>query len=162
MGHGIIALLTAHPCDAERAAAWDLHPVAVWPLTLFHLDHYYSAYWQALRGHTGQLAVGRVPGIFPTEDVVRAIACDLTGEAEPTFAVIMTEYFGGAGDQWACAFMGARRISAEGATINAALALLGVVARPGLDAFDTIGLGHHRSPPEYLEKYVALCDERGV
>jgi hypothetical protein len=32
----------------------------------------------------------------------------------------------------------------------------------GLDAFDTVGLGDHRSPPEHLERYRELCDELGV
>jgi hypothetical protein len=27
---------------------------------------------------------------------------------------------------------------------------------------DTVGLGAHRSRPEYLARYVALCDELGV
>ena len=32
----------------------------------------------------------------------------------------------------------------------------------GEDEFATVGLGRHRRSPEYLDRYVDLCDELGV
>ncbi|MBF6137321.1 hypothetical protein IU501_30560 [Nocardia otitidiscaviarum] len=47
-------------------------------------------------------------------------------------------------------------------TINAALRAFGVTAAPGSDEFDTVGLADHRSSPDYLDRYIDLCDDMGV
>ena len=161
MGHNITALVIADAFSCDVADALDLVAVALTPsLTMFHLDHYYTAYWQAVRGCTKQLDIPpEFPGVFPREAVVAQLVAELTGRDDAKFALIQTEYFGGTGSQWACAFNGPQ--CAPG-SINDALRALGVIPRKDLDEFDTVGLGEHRHSPEYLERYVALCDERGV
>jgi hypothetical protein len=163
VGHHITAIIIADPFSADAARAFDLVTVPLLgsPLTLFHIDHYYTAYWQAKRGCATLLDVpNEFPIIFPREGVVLEIVAALTGLPAAKFALIQTEYFGGAGSQWACVFTGAHRDSAG--TINGALHALGVVRAPGLDEFDTVGLSAHRYEPEELERYRALCDELGV
>ena len=164
MGHNITAIVIANAFKAEVARTLDLVAVPLTPqLTLFHLDHYYTAYWQAVRGCTKQLDVpAEFPGVFPREGIVAQLVVELTGVEAPRFAIIQTEYFGGAGDQWACAFTGENRETGASATINDALRWLGVVKQGNQDEFDSVGLGTYRSPPEYLERYVGLCEELGV
>lgn len=79
-------------------------------LCLIHIGHYYTAYWQAWRGEAAKLDVPPdFPATFPREGVVLSLAAALTGSVDrgeaPTFALVMTDYFGGASDQWACAFL---------------------------------------------------------
>jgi hypothetical protein len=164
VGHNICALVVADPVDVEAARRLDLVPVALTPnLTLLHIDHYYSAYWQAVRGRSGVLDVPRDhASIFPTETVLADLAAELLGTPLPRFAVILTDYFGGNGEQWACLFEGERRVSPDTARINDVLQMLGVVAARGRDEFDTVGLGDHRRQPEQLERYVELCEEVGA
>jgi hypothetical protein len=164
LGHNITAIIIADAFSAEAARNLDLVAVPLSStLTLFHIDHYYAAYWQAVRGCTKQLDVpSEFPGVFPREGVVAQLVSELTGIETTRFALIQTEYFGGAGEQWARAFTGERRASDANTTINDVLRMLGVARQGHLDEFDTVGLGGHRIPPEYLERYVDLCDELGV
>ncbi|MEU3690428.1 hypothetical protein [Streptomyces narbonensis] len=53
-------------------------------------------------------------------------------------------------------------LTPDRATINQALAALGVKGTATVDEFEVIGLGGFRSNPDYLQAYVALCDELGV
>ncbi|MFZ6180911.1 hypothetical protein [Nannocystis pusilla] len=164
MAHRITALLIVGPHDTAAAERFDLRPVPLTAeLTLFHLDHYFTAYWQAATGTTERLDVpAAVPSTFPAEGVVCRMARELTGAEAPTFALVMTDYFGGVGGQWACVFHGAQRLSADDASINDALRALGVTRTGGQDEFDTVGLGRHRRSPEHLHRYVDLCEELGV
>jgi hypothetical protein len=164
VAHIITAIVVADSFNPEVGRNLDLVAVPLSAsLALFHIDHYYTAYWQAVRGCTKQLDVpSEFPGVFPREGIVAQLMAELTGLEAARFALIQTEYFGGAGDQWACAFIGDHRESGASATIDDALRILGVVRRGNLDEFDTVGLGAHRSQPEYLERYVGLCDELGV
>ena len=164
MAHNITAIIIVDAFDPEVARNLDLVPVPLSPpLTLFHIDDYYTAYWQAVRGCIGHLDVpSDFPSVFPREEIVAQLVAELTALKSARFALIQTEYFGGAGEQWACVFTGDQRDSRDGATINDALRMLGVVGQRSLDEFDFVGLGAHRSPPEYLERYVDLCDELGV
>lgn len=163
MGHHIIALVVPGPCDASAIRALDLVPIQLSPgLMMFHINHYYSTYWQSIRGANDMLDLPPdFPCIFPQEGVLVSLVAELTVNPRPTFALIMTDYFGGMGDQWACVFQGSRRISTD-TSINAALRLLGVTRRPGLDEFDTVGLGSHRSSLDYLMRYAELCAERDL
>ncbi|MEV4345707.1 hypothetical protein AB0J83_14650 [Actinoplanes sp. NPDC049596] len=153
MGHNICALIVREPFDEGAAREWDVHGMPLDAgLRLVHLSPAYTEHWQAKRGETSMLDVpADFPGDFPREGVVAALAAAVSGPA-PTFALVMTEYFGGMGEQWACAFEAGRRV--EGVTdINAALRVLGVRADGGLDEFDTAGLGEHRRTPDYLFGY---------
>jgi hypothetical protein len=86
------------------------------------------------------------------------------GRAGP-FALVLTDYFGGVGDQWACLYDASGGRDPAVHTINDALRALGV-RRGGsgdfVDEFDAVGLGAHRHTPERLEQYEALCDELGL
>jgi len=163
VSHAITALLVPGHFDADAAVEWDLAPVSLREnLTLFHLTHYYTAYRQARHGFTEYFDLpSDAPGIFPREAVTATIAARLCGRPDPTFAVLFTDYFAGNGSQWAV-------VSVDGGpvrsvrTVNEALRALGVLAEPGSDEFDTVGLAAHRSTPEYLERYIDLCDELGV
>jgi hypothetical protein len=164
VGHNITAIVIADALASDVARNLDLAPIALAsPLTLLHIDHYYTAYWQAVRGCETQLDVpSGFPGVFPREGVVAQLVAELTGRGAPRFALIRTEYFGGVGEQWACVFTGEHRETGASATINDALRMLGVVRQGNRDEFDAVGLGAHRSPPDYLERYVDLCAELGV
>jgi len=158
VGHSITALIVRGRCDPAAAAAVDLRPVILTgDLTLLHIDHNYAAYWQSVRGVVGELDVPEdFPTVFPRERVLASLVESLVDTASPAFAILMTDYFGGVGDQWACAFSGVARCPSD-ATINGALRCLGVTRRPGRDEFDTVGLSAHRSPPDDLDRYVDLC-----
>jgi hypothetical protein len=164
VAHNITAIIIVDPFDPDIARDLDLIAVPLSsPLTLFHVDHYYTAYWQAVRGFTTQLDVpSGFPGGFPREGIVAQLVAEVTSLPAPRFALIQTEYFGGAGEQWACTFTGERRETGENATINDVLRMLGVVREAARDEFDIVGLGKHRRSPRHLERYVALCDELGV
>lgn len=165
VGHSITALIVPGPCHERAVQEWDVVPVALDSrLFLIHLSHFYTAYWQARRGETAQLDVpAEFPAIFPREGVVISLVSQLTGarRCPPTFALVMTDYFGGIGGQWACAFLRGQRLPEVG-RINNALRTLGVQAFDGVDEFDVVGLGEHRSTPEYLDRYVQLCEDLGV
>ena len=163
MSHSITAIVIAGSTWNDQAASdFDLVAVPLAGVTMFHIDHYYSAYWQAKLGWTGLLE--RPPGasLFPDEAVLAHIAAALVGSQTPTFAIIETDYFGGAGGQAAGLYIRTHRANGDAASIDDVLRMLGVVAAPGLDEFDTVGLGAHRSAPEYLERYIALCEQLGV
>ncbi|WP_019929704.1 hypothetical protein [Nocardia sp. BMG111209] len=163
MGHSITALIVPGSVDADAAIRWDLVPIPLHHgLSLLHLTHYYTMYWQAALGITEHIEPSpEVPILFPTEGVVRVIAADLSARPDPSFAVVYTDYHAGVGDQWAatCTAGGTIRSASD---INAALRMLGITGAPGLDEFDTVGLGAHRSTPEYLDRYIGLCDEMGL
>jgi len=169
VGHHVCALAIVEPYDLQVATFYGLHErLAHDRLVLFPIDHYWSAYWQAKRGNIDGPLLGDgqgaadLPAIFPTEGVIRSIVCELTGRLGSPFAVILSEYFGGNGDQWAVAFERDVALIPPGASVNDALRALGVVATEGRDEWDTIGLGHYRSNPSHLERFEALCAELGV
>jgi len=163
VGHHITGLVLATPWDEAVRARFDLVAVPLRGVTMFHIDHYYSAYWRATLKWPGTLE--RPPGcssLFPDDAVLAHIASELAGEATPTFGVIQTDYFGGAGEQWAALYTRTHRTSGDETSINAVLRMLGIVAAPGLDEFDTVGLGEHRRSPNQLGRYVELCEALGV
>jgi hypothetical protein len=167
VGHSISALIVDEPFDERAAREWDVIGLPIGQrLRLVHLSHYYTAYMQARRGETAMLDVPEdFPSVFPREAVVAGLAAALAADAPiggaTPFAVVMTDYFGGVGDQWACAFVAGRRVETV-RDINAALRTMGVQAAEDLDEFDTVGLASHRSTPVYLDRYEDLCDETGV
>lgn len=166
MSHNICALVLAEPFDRDVAARFDLTVLlAHGALTLLAIDQYYSAYWAATLAVPGdlELPTDRQPelsGVFPRERVLATMVRHLVGHATPRFGIIITDYFGGVGDQWAVLLEG-EALRAHG-TINEVLAALGVVREARKDEFDTVGLGTVRRNPEHLAKYRGLCDELGV
>ena len=160
MAHNICALVIEGPYDTALAASLDLRPLlAHGALTVLPIDHHWSAVQAAQRGRTDALDLPEIPfldelGGVPHEAVIADIVAELTGNAAPRFALIKTEYFGGAGEQCAFAFIGERRIT-TGLSINEALRALDVVATDGRDELETIGLVHVRHNPGYLGGYAA-------
>ena len=108
-------------------------------------------------------ALHKAYGTGEWAETVRLTTADMGFAAETSrrgpLAYLETDYFGGTGLQAAAAWVGGAlalrpiqmaREQGQGRSsatwpINAALRLLGLVARPGLDAFDTFGLGRFRS-----------------
>ena len=158
MGHNIIALIVREPFDETAARDWDVAGVPLGHgLRLVHLSDSYTAVQQHRRGGGATLDVpDDFPSDFPREGVVADLAAAVTGAGPATFALVMTEYFGGAGEQWAALFVAGRR-DPDVVAVNGALRGLGVVAGPGQDEFDTVGLASHRSTPEELDRYEDLC-----
>ncbi|MEE4493122.1 hypothetical protein [Streptomyces sp. BE230] len=78
------------------------------------------------------------------------------------FAVIATDHFARSGNQWAAVFDGEERLTPDEASINQALAALGVRPTASTGEFDMIGPGRFRSNPDCLDAYVGLCEELGV
>lgn len=152
MGHAISALLTRAEVSVEKAAAFGLpviqlpQLISMLPLTPEHLDR-----WSEVLGISG----------FKSErpllncNVAHHIAIQLVGE-EP-FAIIETDYFGGAGDQAAVVYAGESLLMSPAVAakrpINQALRLLGVSASQGQDEFDTIGLGEFRTFEDFHELF---------
>ncbi|WP_326657402.1 hypothetical protein [Streptomyces sp. NBC_00385] len=164
MSHRVCALVVTGRVDTERALSLGLRAVLAHDgISVFPIDHYFSAYWAAKRGNSALLDLpDGLTVLFPTEAVLHDLVREVTGTDRPLFAIIATDYFGGAGGQWAVAFDGEDRVTPDRASVNQALAALGVRATASRDEFDVIGLGGFRSNPDYLEAYVDLCDELGV
>ncbi|MCW3127112.1 MAG: hypothetical protein JWO03_2770 [Bacteroidetes bacterium] len=86
----------------------------------------------------------------------------ISGQEDPTYAIIQTDYFGGRGDQYANIFRGQENLDRSIIDINDTLAFLGVDRTKETDQFDMVGLGTHRHQPDYLDKYVDMADSLGV
>jgi len=76
---------------------------------------------------------------------------------DKTIAKIETDYFGGSGHQSAKLFIENKRVYNESDEfnfgvnpINDVLKLMGVEPKPGMDRFDTIGLGKYRSNSDFI------------
>lgn len=163
MSHSICAIVLRGPFDAAAAERYDLAGIPLGnDLTLFHITHYYTACWQKTLGIDGDLD-GAFPTslIFPQERVIAVLMERITSR-EPLFAVIATDYFGGAGGQWAQVYRGRAAADPAVTSVNEALRLLGVKARPGMDEFDTAGLDRIRHTPDWLDRYVDRAEELGV
>ena len=102
----------------------------------------------------GAVGSTHVAGVFefltpPVENWVRALS---KGSA---IAYIETEYFGGEGFERSAIFRDSNVVLGplDGAgAVNGALRALGIVAKPGQEEFDVVGLGRHRSLEEWLSE----------
>ena len=164
MAHHLTALILKNRYDENQANTYDLHGIDLgYDLTMFPIDHYYTACWQKIMNIEGCLPVQNGhPSLFPNEAVVSVLMSKISGLDEPMYAIIFSDYFGGIGKQWAHVYEGSQLADRYFPTINAALQVLGVTANEGMDEFDTVNLGKYRSQPDYLDKYVDLADELGV
>jgi hypothetical protein len=95
---------------------------------------------------------------FDADDVRERLAAALApvSDGADPIAVVGIETFGGPSADCAVVWHGGRVIFAEAVEDDAemfpsqvAFRLLGVRAAPGLDEFDTLGLGRHRSTDEW-------------
>lgn len=161
MGHNIQAIILKGGFDEAKAYSFDLRPIHLSAdLTLFHISPYYSSYWQEKLGFKGVLAIyEKIRVLFPNERVLAHIAQEISGQNAPYFAIISTDYFGGFGYQGAQVYKGEEAIDPKMDQISPVLAYLGVDKGQYLDEFDAVGLGNHRSPPRFLDKYMDLSNE---
>ncbi|MCE3225611.1 MAG: hypothetical protein K0S32_162 [Bacteroidetes bacterium] len=163
MGHHITAIVLKGPYNDLTASNYDLIGISLgFDLTMFHINHYYSACWQAKFGTKGFLDTGKRPLTFPNEMALYELVNEITENENVHWAIIFTDYFGGVGDQHAAAFIGTTNIDPKLFWINDSLKFLGVEKKNGLDEFDTVGLSQHRRSPDFLDKYIDLADELGV
>jgi hypothetical protein len=165
MGHAIAAVILKGNFDSEIAKSYDLLGIRLgFELTMFPITHYYTACWRKILDVPGVL-LGKQPDnllIFPCELVVAHLIMKITNRAEPLYAVIETDYFGGIGDQWALVYRGKDLADNRIVQISPALRFLGVEPQNGMDEFDTVGLAKYRSMPEYLDKYIDIAEQLGV
>lgn len=156
MGHKV-SLFIATPsvlgafrraCPVAMAFRLGRRPdLAALPLTEDVLDRLHASYG------TGEwLSTG---AMLTTTDLELAARASRAGP----LAYVETDYFGGEGGQAAILWRGGERVLGPAAIraeseharprqfwpINAALRGFGIAAAPGLDEFDTLGLGEYRS-----------------
>jgi len=164
MGHSITAIILKNKFDVDKAKHYDLLPITLdFGLTLFHIDHYYSSFWQYKLKTSGQLELSNIDSvIFPSEIAIYEILKSISNFEKHEYAIIMTDYFGGTGNQFANVFIESDNADRKITTINQALRHLGVISKNGLDEFVTIGLDKIRTQPDHLVKYFDLADEDGV
>lgn len=71
-------------------------------------------------------------------------------------AYVATDYFGGTGTQAAAAWNAGEIVEepdvGKGSRVNIALGAIGLEREPGLDAFDTLGLGDVRSMSDFSKR----------
>lgn len=164
MGHSITAIIVKGEFNTVKAEAFDLIGEDLgFGLTLFHIDHYWSAFWQFSLKTNGQLEIVNINSIvFPAEISIAEIVKNITGNLLAKFAIIQTNYFGGIGNQYANVFDGLGNADKTVGTINQALKYLGVMSMNGLDEFEMVGLNKIREQPNFLEKYIDLAEQCGI
>ncbi len=165
MSHAISAIILQGDFDSEIATSYDLIGIGLdVELTMFPITHYYTACWRQKLNIPGILP-GENPFnllIFPCELVVAHLMMKITDRAEPLYAAIATDYFGGIGEQWALVYRGTQLADSKITQISPALKFLGVKCQAGMDEFDTVGLAKYRSMLGYLDKYVDIAEQLGV
>ena len=164
MGHNISAIILKGDYNKSKSDEFDLRGITLGHnLTMFHINHYYSAYWQAKLGTKGVLDINGLDYLlYPCELSLSKIIGIISERESPVYAIISTDYFGGIGNQYANVYKGETLLDSKIKTINHALYFMGVQSKKGMDEFDTVGLANHRSEPEYLGKYCDLAEELGV
>lgn len=147
MGHQLKGVLLQGDYDQAAADGFDLRRVALpQNLTLFFLSWQYCDAWaEKLNIHGHRAATP----LYNSEVIHHMLATIAPGAR---YAMIQTDYFGGHGSQTAAVYQGQDCLQAAG-YINQALALLGVKAGLGRDAFETVGLGQYRHADDWLEDY---------
>ncbi|GAA3523645.1 hypothetical protein GCM10022393_43130 [Aquimarina addita] len=164
MGHNISAIILKGAFEKEKAKELDLIDIDLgFDLTMFHIDHYYSACWQAKLKTKGNLDINNAEYmLYPSEIALSELMVIITKTDKPIFAIISTDYFAGIGVQSANVYEKDTLVDSKIKSINQSLKYLGVKKKLGEDEFDTVGLSKHRWTPEYLEKYYDIADELGV
>lgn len=164
MRHNISAIILKGNFEKKKAKELDLIDIDLgFDLRMFHIDHYYSACWQAKLKTKGTLDINNAEYmLYPSEIALSELIVMITKTEKPIFAIISTDYFGGIGIQSANVYEKNTLVDSKIKSINQTLKYLGVKKKLRKDEFDTVGLSKHRSTPEYLEKYCDLADELGV
>ena len=155
MGHRITAVILKGAYNVKEAEQYDLFGVKLKDeLALFHIDVYYTEFWQEKLNVLGFLDINIVANVLqPNEKVILKLLQLISSNESPEFALIGTDYFGGNGTQAATVFHGEHNRDTSIKTINEALRILGVDKKNAVDEFESVGLHHIRRQPEYLIKY---------
>ncbi len=164
MGHNITAIILKGEYKESKSKAYDLIGIHLsFDLTMFPVNLYYSAYWQAKLGTKGMLDNNGVDyALYPIEMAISELVNRISIDQAPIYTVLATDYFGGIGNQYVNVYKNDLLVDPGITTINQALAFMGVDCINGMDEFDSVGLSKYRSEPGYLEKYSDLADELGV
>ncbi len=90
MGHSITAIILKGDFDKDKAKGFDLFPTLLDSgLSLFHIDHYYSACWQHKLKISGKLDISNIDCIvFPNEIVISEIIKNISSSENPEYAII--------------------------------------------------------------------------
>jgi len=159
MGHHISAVLLKGHFDQQQATSFDFTVIQLpQEIVLFPLHDGYCDHWSEKLGIAGFKSEEPQLNSCVVHHMITTIA------AEPLFAVIETDYFGGTGSQSAAVYRGSCEIMSPSSTgiargrdskgpINHALKMLGVLPHRGLDEFDTLGLGRFRDFDDLFERY---------
>lgn len=151
MGHHISAVVLKGHYSKKMAETFDLKPLRLTDeLTLFPLSAAYIDSWAERLGVSGSVDDVPLLNFQVVHHMINKIA------AEPLFALIETDYFGGLGSKSAAVYRGATEVmqpQVGDRPINKALRLLGVKAGEGRDEFDTVGLGKYRDFFDLFEAY---------
>lgn len=144
MAHRISAIVFKPSCDIHRLAEFDLPLIragefVIVPLNADHCDTWTERLDLAYGPNRSEMILD-----CPFAHHIANIG------AEDLYAIIETDYFGGNGDQVSAVY----RVGMEKpiyvskrvrkGAINAALRTIGVIALPGQDEFDTLGLSQCR------------------
>lgn len=147
MGHSIDALITRAPVDEAAAGTLDLPVFVQNGFAIVALYPKHCERWSEKLG----LPAGNISRLLLDGPVTHEFARRLD---MVRYAVIATDDFGGVGEQCAAVYFGGlvEMEPTEGG-INAALQLLGVRRQSGMDEFDSIDLGRHRSFADLFKPY---------
>lgn len=151
MGHSITAMVARLPVDLAAAEQLGLHVIqrpggfVVLPLWAELVDR-----WAERLGGEGFRSERPLLDALVLERVAKRVL-----GPEALYAIVETDYFGGAGDQAAVVYRGSRQVMAPRVArigpINAALRRLGVERGASRDEFEALGLDGFRSFDDLLE-----------
>ncbi len=150
MGHNLHAIILKGTFNREKAVnQFKLKPITLdQELTMFPLIAHYLDEMSERFDIWGHRATKPLYNAKIIHYIIREIA------KEPLFAIIQTDYFGGAGTQHAGVYHGEREIldpTKSTSSINKALQQLGVKKGIDLDEFETIGLQQYRDVYDFFE-----------
>lgn len=157
MSHIIQAILLKGPYNHEEADKYELAGVDLdFDLTLFYIDNDFIDYWEKKLAYSGYLESNcHLVNKRVIYELMKRISLSIPVE----YAIIVTAYVGGMGDQFANIYHNDQNVDPSFNTINDVLNYLGVDRGNHLDEFDAVGLGRYRSNPGYLDKYQKLLEE---
>lgn len=150
MGHRISAIIGKSPVNIEVARKYDLPIFTEDEFVIVALDPSHADFWDEKLGFNYERKSEILMDTACTHHLVNELGLS-------KFAIIFTDYFGGAGEQEAAVYENGVQImppTKDG--INRALKMLGVQKNRTNDEFDSINLGKYRNFDEYFEKYEDL------
>lgn len=157
MSHIIEAIILKGEYDSVEAEKYELIGVKLdFNLTMFFIDEDFIAYWEKKQKTSGFLVTNNQ---YPNKMVICELVRRISKSEQKEYAVIITAYVGGMGDQFANVYNDDRNVDLTINKISDALRYLGVQKGEHDDEFDAVGLGRFRSNPDYLNKYAKLLDE---